>query len=281
MRQFLIILLLISTPQYGNTSNTINSEYPNNCSVNHDIYMKVIPESSIPNNETEYEDFAKCLCERWPCLKPTFIHDHTMNKTLVFCSPKKAIMGGYCPEWKKGILQVRYTAPCVNFSSPCPLKYNIWESYKYRGCFINDSEEEQKKECMADYTTVNTLAVICIVGIILNICICCRCYSIIYILWNKCRHLCCGKKKEQKGSSSTNVSLTDIARETSEAFGEDGTENSGMRNKDTPELKKDGENGTENDHAIGGKEETMEDGTLNDQSDVPEEYGEIKPFLQP
>lgn len=246
MKVLFFTLWLLSIPEnVGNTANGVNPKC--DCHSYHDIYMTVVPESRIPNNEADYKELAKVFkCERWPGLKPAYIRDYTINKTLVFCSPPKNITGGYCPEWNNGNVQERYPAPCRNFPTPCPFKYNIWESYSYRGCFIKDSEGQQNQSCPESgdiHIVLVVLVVLLIVSLLGNVVTVVVC--------------CCGKKRDKASSSSSvETELTAINMLENE---ENGIKNAPIQVTDDVSI-----------IYNGGKKETEEDGALNDPSEVPE-----------
>ena len=252
--------MLISTPGYvGNTANEIINP---NCH----IYMTVVPENRIPHDEAEYEELAKVFkCERWPGLKPAIIRDYSVNKTLVFCSPETYITGGYCPEWNNGNPQERYSAPCGNFPTPCPFKYNIWESFKYRGCFLKDiegvqnhsstesGEGKQNQTCPESGETKENIHIVLVVLVLLIVSLLGNVVTVV---------LCCCGKKRDKASSSSSVETELTAINMLE------NEKNGIKNArcDAPIQVTDDVSIIYN----GGKKETEEGGALNDQSEVPE-----------
>lgn len=225
--------------------------------------MTVVPESRIPHDEAEYEELTKVFkCERWPGLKPAYVRDYTINKTLVFCSPPQNITGRYCPEWNNGNMQERYTAPCGNFPTPCPFKYNIWESYKYRDCLIKDSEgaqnhsspesgEGKQNQSCPESGDIHIVLVVLVVLLIVSLL-----GNVVTVV------LCCCGKKRDKASSSPSVETELTAVNMLE------NEENGIKNAPIQVTDDDG-----NDVSIiynGGKKETEEDGALNDPSEVPE-----------
>lgn len=243
--------------------------------------MTVVPESRIPHDEAEYEELTKVFkCERWPGLKPAYVRDYTINKTLVFCSPPQNITGGYCPEWNNGNMQERYTAPCGDFPTPCPFKYNIWESYKYRDCLIKDSEGaqnhsspesgegKQNQTCPESDETKENINIVLIVVLILSL----SGNVVTVVLY------CCGKKKDNPSFSSSEGLQTEETAIDMQEHQEN--EQNGINNAqcDAPIQVTDDDR---NDVSITGmsngtKKETEEDGALNDQSEVPES----EPLLQ-
>lgn len=243
--------------------------------------MTVVPESRIPHDEAEYEELTKVFkCERWPGLKPAYVRDYTINKTLVFCSPPQNITGGYCPEWNNGNIQERYTAPCGNFPTPCPFKYNIWESYKYRDCLIKDSEGaqnhsspesgegKQNQTCpeSGESKQNQTNEIILIVLIV---------FLMVSLFGNVVTLvLYCRRKKRDNASSSLSVETEGFAIDMQE---HQENEENGIQNAqsdapiqvtDDDDDDDDGNDGSIIDNRR--KKETDEDGALNDQSEVQE-----------
>lgn len=319
MREFLMFLLLISTPENIENTGTLNKINSNssciNCHNNNCICIAIVPESCIPNDEAEYEEQSKVFeCERWKGMKLAYVLlDYEVKKTLVICSEEKMMIGRYCPEWNNRTLQVRYSASCANFNPPCPFKYNIWDSYKYRGCFDNEGEQNHRisheshscpknfekkgnhsrpesgdgKENHTCPETTGKENTHCVLTVPFTLSLLGNFATIVYIVTCLLGKKCCGKKNN---SADSLMECVTVMFNKTEGDGENqNTENNGMRvssignkeNGDGREVQEDRNHfpvqvTNDDDETDGEKEETEED----DQSEVPEEHGEDEPFLQ-
>lgn len=121
-------------------------------------YITTVPKNQIPKNESEYNARSKEFgCAQCPNKNMTYVTDRMTNKTIVLCSEQQKIYDGWCPELNIGKLQPNhYAEPCANFSAPCPNLYSVWDSYKYLGCFQNDTDsaKEQRNNCVCSCENV-------------------------------------------------------------------------------------------------------------------------------
>lgn len=90
----------------------------------------------IPRNYQEYLEMNKHIQCKSSAQKIVYLLDSIKEKTLIGCFHEDFIYGKYCPEYNSGIAQPKYKASCANFNiTPCPLLYNLSESYLYFECY--------------------------------------------------------------------------------------------------------------------------------------------------
>lgn len=90
----------------------------------------------MPRNYQEYLEMNKHIQCKSSAQKIVYLLDSIKEKTLIGCFHEDFIYGKYCPEYNSGIAQPKYKASCANFNiTPCPLLYNLSESYLYFECY--------------------------------------------------------------------------------------------------------------------------------------------------
>lgn len=90
----------------------------------------------IPRNYQEYLEMNKHIQCKSSAQKIVYLLDSIKEKTLIGCFHEDFIYGKYCPEYNSGIAQPKFKASCANFTiTPCPLLYNLSESYFYFECY--------------------------------------------------------------------------------------------------------------------------------------------------